>query len=106
MAFQPLFKTFKRGGSSLDKTGWNRTKHAIKWARPSVRRQEWERGERKERRQDACKADKGRKRQEEIVKRRRGLGKTCPIRHRREGQDGEGEAVMPQEREARGTRQL
>lgn len=71
-----------------------------------TRRQEWERGERKERRQDACKAGKGRKRQEEIVKRRRGLGKTCPIRHRREGQDGEGEAVMPQEREARGTRQL
>ena len=51
MVFQSLFKTFKRSkdsGNSLDKTGWNRTKHAIKWAGPSVRRQKWERRERDE----------------------------------------------------------
>ena len=55
-------------------------------------------------RQDACKAGKGRKRQKESVKRTRGLRKTCSIRQRRKGQDRVGKAVMPQEREARGTR--
>ena len=57
-------------------------------------------------RQDACKAGKGRKRQKESVKRTRGLRKTCSIRQRRKGQDRVGKAVMPQEREARGTRHL
>lgn len=57
-------------------------------------------------RHDACKAGKRRKRQKEIVKRMRGLRKTYSIRQRRKDQDRVGEAVMPQEREARGTRHL
>ena len=112
MAFQSLFKTFKQGkgrGNSLDTVGWNRTKLAIKKALPSVRRQEWERGEKKEMEREGLEDKQGEEKAGRDYKTEKGeetkkhlFYKAQEKRPRLRPRD----RVMPREREVRGTRQL
>ena len=65
-------------------------------------------GERREERDETgcLQGRQGEEKAERECKKDEGVRKTCSIRQRRKGQDRVGKAVMPQEREARGTRHL
>lgn len=108
MAFQSLCKTFKQGkgrGNSLDTVGWNRAKLAIKKALLSVRRQEWERGEKKEMERKGLEDKQGEEKAGRDYKTEKGEETNKNLFYKAQEKRPR-VRVMPREREVRRTRRL